>query len=251
MMDKMDYQNQNAQNSIPDTDRQFSAEQADTPVEDDNKALLSSEKERIFDKYAHKYGINSDVEKERQENIDRQRYVFSALNAKGIENTAVERLLDLTISDINHQYTMKNAMESKTGFLVALWGVLLGIALNNKLHITLISEIGNESATLVWRGFNTLVLLGLMGTAIGALVQLAQTLLAGEYSHYKFDDKEVNFKCAVDDKNMMFTKLLDINTNVWKNNEKTNDEKFKRLRNSVVWIFFFIIFIGIGISVQL
>lgn len=250
-MEKMDYQNQNAQNSIPDTDRPHFAEQTDTPVEDDNKILLSPEEEKIFDKYAHKYGISNGFEKEKQENIDRQRYVFSALNAKGIENTAVERLLDLTISDINHQYTMKNAMESKTGFLVALWGVLLGIVLNNKLHVTLISEIGNESSTLLWSGINILVLLGLVITALGALVQIAQTLLAGEYSYYKFDDKEVNFKCAVDDKNMMFTKLLDINTNVWKNNEKTNDEKFKRLRNSVVWMFFFIIFIVIGISLQL
>lgn len=250
MMDKMDYQNQNAQNSIPDTDRPLSAEQADTPVEEDNKVMLSPEGERIFDKYAHKYGVSNDIEKESQENIDRQRYVFSALNAKGIENTAVERLLDLTISDINHQYTMKNAIESKTGYLIALWGVLLGIVLNNKLHVTLISEIGNESATLVWRDINILVLLGLIVTAIGALVQIAKTLLADKYACYKFDDKEVNFKCAVDDKNMMFTKLLDINTNVWKNNEKANKEKFKRLRNSVVWMFLLIIFIVIGILMQ-
>lgn len=250
MMEKMDCQNQNAQNSIPDTDQPHSAEQTDTPVEDDNKVLLSPEEERIFDKYANKYSIGIGFEKERQENIDRQRYVFSALNAKGIENTAVERLLDLTISDINHQYTVKNAMESKTGFLVALWGVLLGIVLNNKLHVTLISKIGNESATLVWRGFNTLILLGLMVTALGTLAQIAQTLLAGKYSYYKFDIKEVNFKCAVDDKNMMFTKLLDANTNVWKNNEIANEEKYKHLRNSVVWIFFLIVFIVIGISVH-
>ncbi len=248
MMDKMDYQN--AQNSIPDTGQPLSAEQTDTPVEDDNKVLLSSEKERIFDKYAHKYGVSNDFEKERQENIDRQRYVFSALNAKGIENTAVERLLELTISDINHQYTVKNAIESKTGYLIALWGVLLGIVLNNKLQVTLISEIGNESATLVWREINILVLLGLIVTAIGALVQIAKTLLADKYACYKFDNKEVNFKCAVDDKNMMFTKLLDVNTNVWKNNEKANKEKFKRLKSTVVWMFLLIIFIIIGILMQ-
>ncbi|MBD5532030.1 MAG: hypothetical protein HDQ98_07515 [Lachnospiraceae bacterium] len=212
----MDYQNQNAQNSIPDTVQPHFAEQTDTLVEDDNKILLSPEEEKIFDKYANKYSIGIGFEKERQENIDRQRYVFSALNAKGIENTADERLLDLTISDINHQYTVKNAMESNTGFLVALWGVLLGIVLNNELHVTLISEIGNESTTLVWSGINTLVLLGLAVTAIGALVQIAQTLLAGKCAYYKFDNKEVNFKCAVDDKNMMFTKLLDANTYVWK-----------------------------------
>lgn len=247
-MDKMDYQN--AQNSIPDTGQPLSAEQTDTPVEDDNKVLLSSEKERIFDKYAHKYGVSNDFEKERQENIDRQRYVFSALNAKGIENTAVERLLELTISDINHQYTVKNAIESKTGYLIALWGVLLGIVLNNKLQVTLISEIGNESATLVWREINILVLLGLIVTAIGALVQIAKTLLADKYACYKFDNKEVNFKCAVDDKNMMFTKLLDVNTNVWKNNEKANKEKFKRLKSTVVWMFLLIIFIIIGILMQ-
>ncbi len=114
----------------------------------------------------------------------------------------------------------------------------------------MISEIGNESATLVGREINILVLLGLIVTAIGALVQIAKTLLADKYACYKFDNKEVNFKCAVDDKNMMFTKLLDVNTNVWKNNEKANKEKFKRLKSTVVWMFLLIIFIIIGILMQ-
>lgn len=242
----MDYQN--AQTPIPATAPVLSEEQTDTPSEVDNNVPLSPDEEIIFDKYAHKYGISKGVT---NENVDRQRYVYSALNSKGIDNTAVERLLDLTISDINHQYTMKNAMESKTGFLVALWGVLLGIVLNNKLHITLISEISSDSSTLAWSGLNVFVLLGLIVTALGALVQIAQTLLAGKYFYYKFDNKEVNFKCAVDDKNMMFTKLLDANTNAWKKNEETNDKKYIHLRNSVIWIFSLIFFIVISISVQL
>lgn len=249
MMDKMDYQN--AQNSIPDTDKPRSAEQTDTPVEDDNKVMLSPDEERIFDRYANKYGINNDVEKERQENIDRQRYVFSALNAKGIENTAVERLLDMTISDINHQYTVKNAIESKTGFLVALWGVLLGIVLDNKLHVTLVDKIENKTSTLVLRGFNTLILIGLIVSALGVLIEITRTLLVDKYFRCKLDNKEVNFKCAVDDKNMMFTKLLDANTNAWKKNEDTNEKRYKHLRNAVVWIFFLIFFVGISIWIQL
>lgn len=244
----MDYQN--AQPPMPDTVRPLSAEQIDSPSED-NTVLLPADEELIFDKYAHKYGISRVFTTEKQENIDRQRYVYATLNSKGIENTAVERLLDLTISDINHQYTVKNAIESKAGFLIALWGVLLGIVLNNKLYVTLIDEISNNSSALVWRGFNLLVLLGLAVTVFGALIQIAQILISGVYSRYIFDNKEINFKCAVDDKNMMFTKLLDANTNAWKKNEQTNDNKFKHLRSSVIWIFSLIFFIVISILVQL
>lgn len=242
---------QNTQNPMPDTAQPLSTEQNDTPAKIDNNVTLSPDEEKIFDKYAHKYNIDKNFSIEKSENVNRQKYVYSILNSKGIEDTAVEQLLDLTISDINHQYTMKSAMESKAGFLVALWGVLLGIVLNNKLYVTLINEILNNSSALVWRGINLLVLLGLIVTAFGALIQIAQTLIAGKYFRYKFDDKEINFKCAVDDKNMMFTKLLDANTNVWKRNEGTNEKKYIYLRNSVIWIFILIFFIVFSISLKL
>lgn len=242
---------QNAINSMPATAQPLAAEDADNSVETDITISLSPDKEENFNKYAHKYGISNGFTKEKQDNIDRQKYVYSALNTKSIDDTAVEKLLDLTISDINHQYTVKNAIEGKAGFLIALWGVLLGILLNNKLYVTLIDEILNTASSSVWRVFNLLILLGLLISAFGALFQIAKILISGVFHRFRFDEKEINFKCAVDDKNMMLTKLLDANTNAWTKNEQTNDNKFKHLNNSVKWIFFLILFMVISISVQL
>ena len=244
----MDYQN--SQNPILDTAQTQSAEQINTPVEADNTVPLSHVEEKTFIKYANMYNISESPSPEKKENVNREKYIYSGLISKGIENTAVEQLLNLTISDINHQYLMKSAMESKAGFLAALWGVLVGIVMSKELYITLINGISN-APSIIGSGLYLLVFLGLIGTALVALIEIAFTLIAGEYSRYQFDDKENNFKCAVDDKNMMFTKLLDSNTNVWKKNEETNEKKYKYLRKSVIWIFFLIIFLIISIALQI
>lgn len=241
---------QNSQDPIPATAQPQPTEQTNTPVKVDNTVPLSQVEEETFTKYANMYDINESPSPEKRDNINREKYVYSGLNSKGIENTAVEQLLNFTISDINHQYSMKSAMESKAGFLAALWGVLIGIVVSKELYITLINGISNTPST-IGKGLYLLIFLGLIGTALVALIEIAFTLIAGEYSRYQFDDKEDNFKCAVDDKNMMFTKLLDSNTNVWKKNEETNEKKYTYLRNSVIWIFFLIIFLIISIALQI
>lgn len=244
----MDYQN--SQNPMTATAQPQSAVQTSTPVEVDNSVQLSLDEEKTFIKYANMYDISESPSPEKKDNINRERYVYSGLNSKGIENTAVEQLLNFTISDINHQYSMKSAMESKAGFLAALWGVLIGIVMSKELYITLINGILNAPST-IGKALYLLVFLGLIGTALVALIEIAFTLIAGEYSRYQFDDKENNFKCAVDDKNMMLTKLLDSNSNVWKKNEVTNEKKYKYLKQSVIWIFFLIIFLIISIALQI
>lgn len=215
-----------------------------------NSVYLSKQEEYFFEKYANKYNIDKGSTKERTDSIQRERYLYYMLNRIGVENTGVEQLLNLTIEDIQHQYSIKNAIESKAGFVIALWGVLVGIVLQKELYVALILRVMDLNLNFLYRIFNLLIFVGLLTSGAVTLFLIAQTLIKGEYSRYNFDNKELNFKCAVEDKNMLLTKLLDSNTTVWIKNEATNQKKYVKLKLSIICTAVFIIFILISFSIQ-
>jgi len=65
-------------------------------VEKKSMLGLTDEQKAIFDKYANKYGVDKEPTKEKIDSIEREKYIYELLNRKGIENTAIEKLLDLT-----------------------------------------------------------------------------------------------------------------------------------------------------------
>lgn len=200
-------------------------------------------RERIFDKYANKYNIDKEWTKEKQAHIDRQRYLFNKIHEKGLENTNAEKLLDIILSDIQHQYSMKQDMENKVGFIMALWGVLIAIVLDSQLPTKVFSYIICDKLPLYFRLFCVFTFVGLCISGILSFFFITATLLTDKYSKALYDDKENNFKCSVDDKYMSIVVMLDTNTNVWIKNENTNTQKAKRLRKLIITIGIFIIFI--------
>lgn len=204
---------------------------------------LTDEQKTIFDKYANKYNIDKDSTKEKIDNIEREKYVYEMLNRKGLENTAVEKLLDLTIKDIELQYSMKQAMEYKIGFMIALWGVLVAAIMQNRVPMVIFKNIISDSTSIWIKIGNGIVLSGLIVSGIISLVYIALSLLYNRYRKFRFDKRDENFRCAVEDKNMLLVKLLDSNTTVWVKNEESNEKKFVYMKMLVIWIIVFIAFI--------
>lgn len=204
---------------------------------------LTDEQKTIFDKYANKYNIDKDSTKEKIDNIEREKYVYEMLNRKGLENTAVEKLLDLTIKDIELQYSMKQAMEYKIGFMIALWGVLVAAIMQSKVPMVIFKNIISDSTSIWLKIGNGIVLSGLIISGIISLVYIALSLLYNRYRKFRFDKRDENFRCAVEDKNMLLVKLLDSNTTVWAKNEESNEKKFIYMKMLVIWIIVFIAFI--------
>lgn len=77
--------------------------------------MLSEEQEKTFNKYGFIY--ESEDLKNR---VNTQKYMYSVLKNKKMDNTSVEKLFDLLETDIKLQYEMKAHMENKSGFLIAL-----------------------------------------------------------------------------------------------------------------------------------
>lgn len=74
------------------------------------------ELEDIFNKYTNDYGNNYDKDKA-QKNIEIERYAFRKLHEKGLENTNIERLLDITISESKTLYDIKLSRPRQHGHL--------------------------------------------------------------------------------------------------------------------------------------
>lgn len=204
---------------------------------------LTDEQKAIFDKYANKYNIDKDPTQEKIDNIEREKYVYELLNKKGVENTAVEKLLDLTIKDIELQYSMKQAMEYKIGFMIALWGVLVASIMQDRVPMEIFKNIISGSTSIWLKIGNGIVLGGLIISGVISLIYIALALLYNRYRKFRFNKRDENFRCAVEDKNMLLVKLLDSNTTVWEKNEESNEKKFDYLKMLVIWMIVFIGFI--------
>lgn len=220
---------------------------------EDNQKMneeFTDHQKQMFDKYANKYKVDANPVKEALDNVDREKYVYLNLCEKGLENTGIEKLLDMTLADIQQQYSIKQDMEYKAGFMTALWGVLIAAVLQGKIYIKPIDNLFHTSLNWGIKGFGIMVFLGLLVSGVTSMFFISKTLLEGNYRRYVFDEKDINFRCAVDDKNMLLTRLLDSNTTIWIKNEDANQKKYKNLRLLIIWIGMFIIFIIICLCIQ-
>lgn len=195
---------------------------------------------KCFVKYANKY--NSDIETKCE--IDREWYVYKKANEKGLENTNIEKLLDMVLDDIQHQYAVKHDIESRVGFALALWGVLVVAILEKDLFIQCIKQINDSSNSMWFKFFCCISFLGLILSVIVTLILIIATLRTNKYNRPLYgEDKDKYFRCAVDDKLMSLVHLLDTNINVWKHNERTNQKKSKIFDFSILAIGVMIAFI--------
>lgn len=196
--------------------------------------LSQAEMKELFDKYAIKYGTDKEPSTTNQKQVDREWYIYQKLHEKGLENTNIEKLLDIILDDIHHQYAMKQDMENKVGFVLALWGALIITLYDKKIIFNILLNISDTDNMLV-KVINIICLLGLVIIAIMSLAFVVLTLIRDKYSKPLFGDrKDEYFRCAVDDKYLSYVYLLDLNTNIWKRNEENNENKHKRLKGAVI-----------------
>lgn len=195
----------------------------------------------MFEKYAILYKVED--EKQRELNINRQKYVYQMLKDKGICNTYLVELLDMIREDVSVQYQFKQGIETKAGFVIALFGVLLGILFQHDTPHKLFNVIKTSNNTIIEKSFYgiMLVLLGCVGFALVYYIYKAMSIQ--NYSKCKYDDKELNYKCAVEDKDMALVRFLEIYTNIWIKNESCNELKanYFQKANNLLLVFILIV----------
>lgn len=203
------------------------------------KPLSEEEQDAIFYKYYNNYdNLSSSCEIEHQ--ISRQKYIYKKLIEKGVENTNIEKYLDILMDDINHQYAMKQDAENKVGFMLTLWGVILTAILSTDMINIVVNNIFTSELSAWHRVFSAGCFITLLISGVVSLFFMYK-IFKTNYSKFDFSNKEAHFKCMVDDKLMSLVSLVDTNTNVWIKNEDANEDKAKYLKKLIAFMSIYII----------
>ena len=180
------------------------------------KPLSEEERNEIFDKYAFDYDDETDIDK-RKSAVSRQRFVYNKLYEKGLDNTAIEKLLDMTLEDIERLHAMKSGIENKCGFILALWGILTATLFDsdNNLLSTVKRTILEWKYTSTYFWITFILAMALIITGIIDLIFIYKALKKRTYTKFVFEDIDENFRGAVTDKNIMYVVFIDNVTNSW------------------------------------
>lgn len=206
----------------------------------------NAELEAIFKKYANDYDIDKEQINEKQKNIDIERYAYFQLHKKGLENTNIERLLDITIGESKKQYEIKQSIETRVGLLLALWGVLISALIQKNIPASNVYIISAPMVHMAYKVFVVIVLVGQVLFGLFSLFFTYKTLKSYGYHTLSLKDKEQNFKGAVDDKYISLIQLLDSYTYCYINNSGAIAKKNEYYKNLIVSISLFAIFVILG-----
>lgn len=204
-------------------------------------AVTQEQRDKYFEKYSNKY--KDKPEDIRKANIYIQREVYEKIHVKGIENTNIERLLDITINECQEQFEIKQSVENRTGLIIALWGVLIATLLQGDIPLKNVDIILNSNNHIVWRIIVLVVLAGQLITGGISLFFIYKTIKTYGYSMYSLKSKDNHFNAAVDDKYISIVQLLDTYTNNWNTNYKALEEKNKYYKRLMKTILLFILFV--------
>ena len=164
------------------------------------------ELEDIFNKYTNDYGNNYDKDKA-QKNKEIERYAFRKLHEKGLENTNIERLLDITISESKTLYDIKQSIETRVGLVLALWGVLVSALVQSNIPLSNIHIMFDSKTHMAYRIIVVIILIGLVLFGLSTLGLSYITLKSNGHYRMSLWNKEMNFKRAADDKYISMVQL--------------------------------------------
>lgn len=192
---------------------------------------MEGEQERLFEKFVVKYEA-----KEQMEKIAYQKKAYEKLLEQGIEKSGIDKLIETTNAEIQRQYLRKEQIENRSGFLLALWAIGLGIMLNGKGWIELAEMHGNTGYAIV----NILLVILMIIFGFMTIIYIAKSILSDNIYFFDIKDQENNFECACEDKALFFVVLLKALSDAWELNEKMILKKGKNYNKALFSLVAFI-----------
>ena len=190
----------------------------------------------IFEKYKIDYtdtGINKDIIKDR---IELQWILYNVMQAKtDTDKEGIKELIKMISVEIEHQYVRKEHMENRSGFILALWGVIIGFVFNNKdlLKIDINFDDGCVGVLQL-----LIILFGVL-----SMTALFLCLKSIGMKHFGLEDRKTNYLCALENMDMFHVRTLEILMNIWSANEKAVNGRGKMCTLSLVLVFIFALLI--------
>lgn len=193
---------------------------------------------KMANKYLNDYNIANEPINKKTRQIDTQKYMYQQMKEKGIENTDVERLLEFVIEDCQKQYILKTGIETKTGFIVALWSAICLFIMDKNIIAELWKFI---SADNIGMELGAVFLIGMLVISLfGSLFLMFKILSKRKYYRLRFEDKDYLMRKAVDDKEISISQEVDAYLNLWKKNDSVITDMSNQLDILLYFMFAFI-----------
>ena len=185
----------------------------------------------LYAKYKHKYPNDEEV----------------------LEN-GVEKLLDITLHDIETQSSIKNSIENKVGFTIALLTLLISILFENNIISILWSKCNfttQETGLLpiilhyIYGFLHLFILLLLLFTGLRTILLIKACLFSKSYKSLNlYHDLQKDCLFAIDNKELFLLHYLIKTTRIWYYNEQINEGKSKSFDKLIqTSLYFFIVVI--------
>ncbi|XME00911.1 hypothetical protein QYZ88_009245 [Lachnospiraceae bacterium C1.1] len=180
---------------------------------------LKDAENKLFEKY-----IKNAYLKKNMADVNMQGELYEKLLTKNLEETAVKELYDLTMIELDNQYSRKNQIEIRFGFLITLWGIILKIFHESGASKELMGIFAVQNVN-----YKSVFAIIAVAAAFISLIFVALGILTRKYNRVGLiDDKESNFNCAIDDKKLFYVGMLVGVTAVFEGNEKIINNKAKK-----------------------
>lgn len=213
---------------------------------------LSKKQKKRFNSFAPHYDLQGSIDSYTGEysklKVDREKYIYKRLLKKGVDNTAVKKLIEITVREIHAQTERKNQILFRLNIALVVVGALFTYLLSNDTFHNAIRIARINIVSLSFTVKDIIVSLMIIG-CVGLVIIIYRLIKTNRYSFFDIMDRETNYRCSVDDEALFWTILLEGTTNQWENNERELKKLAKRYDGvlkyigGLVILFFLVLFI--------
>lgn len=201
----------------------FTGNLKDDEIDEFINSILSEKKNYYF----------SDNDNSDYNMLKRQCYIYRQLKKSSVGETDYEMLLHYMYEEMKQQYIRKSQIESRAGFLMALWGILFSIVCGMKRDV-----IQNLYVNY------TVMFVLLVASGIISIVLLALCIWSGKVIFYKFSSRKNNLITALEHPEIWRTRLMEGSSNSYISNENKLTTKGNLFNAAIVCLGAFILMIG-------
>lgn len=168
--------------------------------------------------------------------LARQYYIFKQIKDNQVNTSELERLLEYMRDEMDHQYLRKSHIETRIGFLMALWGLVF---------TALIQLFINDSLNGWFKSINIHSITVFIAIILGGISLLLLCLcIWGKNIHFfDFEDIEENLVVSIEFPELMQVKFIEGYSNSYLSNEKLINKKAKIFNHAVIALALFVVFV--------
>lgn len=164
----------------------------------------------------------------------RQLYTYLQLKNKGVNETEYNLLLDGLKKEIDNQYIRKSHIETRAGFLMAMWGILFGL-IWQQWEKPVVVQYGS-----LFSISNLFLVLSILAGTL-SFILLCICVWSQKFMMFRYSSIKINTITAMKYPNIFRVRLLEGYGRALEDNEEILEKKGKMLNIAIIMLGIFVL----------